>query len=133
MSGATSPDVRLDQRTGLIHVTFATVGDPTLVVARLREELAEELDLAGQGSYAVLESAGGPEVASKWRTLALPALALCLAVCVLAGWVPYDFDDSLLSYILGALLFGGPLCLSAYLLARRGEQRAASESAYGSR
>jgi hypothetical protein len=120
-SGATDSEARIDARTGAMHVTFTSEGNPTPVVARLREELAGDWTLLGEASYASSEPAERPDRPSRWPALALCALALGVAICIVAGWVPYDFDESVLGYALATVLLGGPLCLAAYAAVRHGD------------
>lgn len=118
-SGASKPDAVLDERTGGVHVTFASVGDAEPVIARLREELGGQWTFAGEASYGITEPAGGYDIASRRSALALGAVALLLAVCVLAGFVPYDFDETLVSRLIGAAILVAPLAVAAYLVAGR--------------
>jgi MYXO-CTERM domain-containing protein len=77
-SGAANADLRFDERTRAVHVTFTSVGDPAPTVARLRRDLAGEWTFVGEASYAIPTAEGGTPARSKWP-MALAALAAGLA------------------------------------------------------
>jgi hypothetical protein len=114
-AGAVDSVINVDTRTGLVRATFAVDEDPSHVIADFRSQVESRggWTLAGTASYAVSEPEGRGRKSRRWPGLVLASAAIVLWVCALAGFVPYDFDDGPVGYLLGVSLFAVPIGMVA--------------------